>query len=123
MSDSFVDGPAIHPSAPAIAWLAEAGKKRIRVPLEVSRGAFGETATLGSGSGAPEIELDTTALSRMFDDYLADVCGSADPCQVWVEGTWGPLVGPPSDTPTLTVRKVVAKVTDMASATVKIQGS
>jgi hypothetical protein len=123
MSDSFVDGPAPVPADAALSWLAEAGERRVQVPVHVTRGAFGPTATLGTGEGAAALRLDSTALGRTLDDHLADHCGKDTECLVWIEGTWGPLVGPASDKPTLAVRKVVGKVDDPAKATLRIQGS
>lgn len=124
MSDTFVEGPAPQPAAPALAWCGEAGSKTLRLPILVERGVFGETATLGAEPGGAPLKLDSGALSRTLDDHLSDHCGTASPCAVWLEGTWGPLVGPSMGSDAVfAVRKVVGKVETPADAKLMIKGS
>ncbi len=122
MSDRFIDGPSPLPADAALAWLERAGSKTLRLPVRIHRDPLGVRATLGAGEGAAALALDSGALSRTLDTHLAEHCDDADPCDVWLEGTWGPLVpnplAPPG--PTFAVRAVVGKVEDIARATMKI---
>jgi hypothetical protein len=122
---SFKDGPPILPADALLAWLQKAGTKRVRLPMHITSSPLGVTrATVGSSAEALALTLDSTALSMMIEDHLHRHCGDTNPCSVWVEGTWGPLMampGPPRPGHTFAVRAVVGPVQPGDSLVARVQ--
>jgi len=123
---SFTDGPLCQPADALLAWLEGSEGKRLRLPISVRVSPLGVSrGTVGDGPGALEVRLDSGALSMTLGQHVQRHCGSASPCLVWMEGTWGPLVdGPPQPPgpPVFAVRDVLGPVEGSAAQRAQIQG-
>jgi len=98
-STTFVDGPALEPSAALLKWLEASKGKQIRLPVVIRfkdefRMNWG-AITIGTALGAPaegaiHLKLDDTKMGVGLLDRLADEVPEDDTgCVRWLEGTWG----------------------------------
>ena len=106
------------PRAELLSWLDEQRKAGILVTIPVrmsftdaSRLAPGRTHIAGWAEPGPDtiaLTLDDTALGIPLIDRVQELCpADEEACALWLEGSWGPLIGDPDpNDPTLAVRGV-----------------
>lgn len=127
---AYESGPALVPRAALLAWIdaqVNVSPPRLtRVPVTVRFGELHRSglgpAWIGVGEPGPEtiaLDLDDGALGIALVERVNRLCPdpAADRCALWLEGRWGPLVGP-APTPgssvprrTLAVLRVGAAIT------------
>ena len=115
-AEATIMSHALTPSADLLAWLGRQGGARVRLPVRLQfadqgRLALGPAHVGAWDEPAPDgisLTLDDTALGISLLDRARELCPAGEQaCALWVEGTWGPLIGEPDPAkPTLAVREV-----------------
>jgi len=108
------------PSTNLLTWLGEQAGAHLKLPVRLQfadehRLALGPAHVGGWAEPGPEslaLTLDDTALGISLLDRVRDLCPEGDlTCALWLEGSWGPLIGESDPAkPTLAVREVGALV-------------
>ncbi len=123
---TFVPGPELRPADQLKAWLDAQGQRDpqplLKLPVTiVTKGPAPlsmREAWIGTHSEVDTqtliLILDDTALGIPLQDQLQPVCpAEGGRCQLWLEGTWGPLVplaNVSEGFPVLAVRKVAGPI-------------
>jgi hypothetical protein len=114
---SFVTGPTLEPVEALRSWLEAQGaaspRPLLRLPVSVAWPPVDPLAAprawIGADPEALGVRLDDGALGVGLQERLRGLCPEgAEPCRVWLLGTWGPLLPLPGEeaVPTLAVRGV-----------------
>lgn len=93
---AFEDGPFADDPAALLAWL-QGRKGLVQLPVVV---AFDDEHRLGivrawvgaSEAAGLKLKLDDTAMGVALLDHLRTACPPGPTCEVWLEGTWGPVM-------------------------------